>query len=61
MGWGRYDESLHQEDVGDESDADDIVDVHENDHAGTVSDETESSTDELLGQLQRIKETGESE
>lgn len=60
MGWGRYDESLHQEeDIGDEDE--DVVDVHENDHAGTVSDDTESSTDELLGQLQSIKEKKESE
>jgi len=58
MGFGSYDESEQERQNADTS-ADDTeaVNVHENDYNGSVSVESDASTDELLGQLQDIKET----
>lgn len=57
MGFGSYDESeQQQQDVGDEDDEDAAVNVHENDYDGEVTAENGGSTDELIGQLQEIKE-----
>jgi hypothetical protein len=55
MGFGSYDES-EQKDQNVDTDEDDGVAVHENDHEGEVSFETEASTDELLDKLGDIKE-----
>ena len=60
MGFGSYDESERQDqDV--ETDDDDAVDVHENDHDGEVSVEGDPSTDDLVGRLQDMKEDREDE
>ncbi|WP_254862229.1 DUF5786 family protein [Halovivax gelatinilyticus] len=60
MGFGSYDESEQQQpDVGDEDETGTTVDVHENDHDGEMSVETGASTDDLLGQLQEIKDNKE--
>jgi hypothetical protein len=56
MGFGSYDES-EQQDQNVETDDDDGVAVHENDHDGEVSFETEASTDELVDKLDDIKDT----
>ncbi|WP_336330732.1 DUF5786 family protein [Haloarcula sp. CGMCC 1.2071] len=56
MGFGSYDES-EQQDQNVETDEDDGVAVHENDHDGEVSFETEASTDELVNKLDEIKDT----
>jgi hypothetical protein len=56
MGFGSYDES-EQQDQNVETDDDDGVAVHENDHDGEVSFETEASTDELVDKLGDIKDT----
>jgi hypothetical protein len=56
MGFGSYDES-EQQDQNVETDEDDGVAVHENDHDGEVSFETEVSTDELVDKLDDIKDT----
>ncbi|EMA10284.1 death domain-associated protein [Haloarcula sp. JP-Z28] len=56
MGFGSYDES-EQQDQNVETDEDDGVAVHENDHDGEVSFETEASTDELVNKLDDIKDT----
>lgn len=57
MGFGSYDESeQQQQDVGDEDDEDAAVNVHENDYEGEMTVETGGSADDLIGQLQDIKE-----
>lgn len=62
MGFGSYDESeQQQQNVGDEEDEDAAVNVHEHEHDGDMSVETGASTDELLGQLQDIKESKKTE
>ncbi|ELY49104.1 DUF5786 family protein [Natronorubrum bangense] len=62
MGFGSYDESeQQQQNVSDEDDEDAAVNVHENDYEGEMTVETGDSTDNLIGQLQEIKENKESE
>ena len=57
MGFGSYDESEQQrQDVNNDEDEDAMVNVHENDYEGEMTVETGSSTDDLLGKLQEIKE-----
>lgn len=59
MGFGSYDESERQDqDV--EAD-DEGVNVHENEHDGDVSVESDVSTDDLLGRLQDIKDNRQDE
>ncbi|WP_240756944.1 DUF5786 family protein [Natronorubrum bangense] len=61
-GFGSYDESeQQQQNVSDEDDEDAAVNVHENDYEGEMTVETGDSTDNLIGQLQEIKENKESE
>ncbi len=62
MGFGSYDESeqKHQE-MDTEEDEDAAINVHEHDHQGTVSVESDASTDALLGQLKEIKDKEEQE
>jgi hypothetical protein len=55
MGFGSYDESEQQnQDVSDEDEAEG-VNVHENDHQGEMTFESEASADDLVDQLQDIK------
>ncbi|MWV65763.1 death domain-associated protein [Halorubrum sp. JWXQ-INN 858] len=54
MGFGSYDESEQQDQTVD-TDDDAAVNVHENDHDGDVSFESDLSTDDLVGQLQDMK------
>ncbi|ESS10783.1 MAG: hypothetical protein A07HR60_02803 [uncultured archaeon A07HR60] len=54
MGFGSYDES-EQQNQNVEADEEDGVNVHDEDHQGEVSFESDVSTDELVGQLQDIK------
>ncbi len=54
MGFGSYDES-EQQDQSVDTDDDAAVNVHENDHDGDVSFESDLSTDDLVGQLQDMK------
>jgi len=57
MGFGSYDESEQKQQTQDtEEDEDAAVNVHENAHDGTMTTETGASTDDLLGQLQDIKD-----
>ncbi|RQH00081.1 DUF5786 family protein [Natrarchaeobius oligotrophus] len=57
MGFGSYDESEQQHQTQDtEDDEDAAVNVHEHEYEGSISVETGGSTDDLLGQLQDIKE-----
>ena len=60
MGFGSYDES-EQQNQNVEADEEDGVNVHEEDHQGEVSFESDVSTDELVGQLQDIKSDGDDE
>lgn len=57
MGFGSYDESEQRNhDVEDNADESRALNVHEHAHEGTVTVESGESTEELLGQLQEIKE-----
>ncbi|MFC4451425.1 MULTISPECIES: DUF5786 family protein [Halorussus] len=58
MGFGSYDES-EQKDQENDFDEDDGVSVHENTHEGEVSFDSDASQDELLDQLNEIKNSGE--
>ena len=54
MGFGSYDES-EQRDESEEFDEDDGVQVHENDHDGAVSFDSDESNEELIDRLQDMK------
>lgn len=56
MGFGSYDESEQQQQEISDDDEDEAVNVHENDYEGEMTVETGGSADELIGQLQEIKE-----
>jgi len=56
MGFGSYDESEQQNQNVDADDDSEGVSVHENDHEGTVSFETDASTDDLIDQLGKMKD-----
>jgi len=60
MGFGSYDES-EQKDQSVEADGDEGVNVHDEDHDGEVSFESDMSTDELVGQLEAMKDDGDDE
>ncbi|WP_254271575.1 DUF5786 family protein [Haloarcula marina] len=55
MGFGSYDES-EQKDQNVDTDDDDGVAVHENDHDGEVSFDTEASTSDLVDRLGEMKD-----
>ncbi|AXR77992.1 DUF5786 family protein [Natrarchaeobaculum sulfurireducens] len=58
MGFGSYDESEQQhQNRNTEDDEDAAVNVHQNDHDGSITVESDASTDDLLGQLQEIKDS----
>lgn len=55
MGFGSYDESEQQtQEVTDDDDSEGVT-VHDNNHEGNVTFETDTSADELLDQLEDIK------
>lgn len=55
MGFGSYDES-EQQDQSNDIDEDSAVNVHENDHHGEISFDSDASQDELLDKLDEIKQ-----
>ena len=60
MGFGSYDES-EQKNQDTDIDDDEAVTVHENDHDGQVSFESEASQEELLDRLDEMKDDGDDE
>ncbi|WP_339106397.1 DUF5786 family protein [Haloterrigena salinisoli] len=56
MGFGSYDESEQQQQTADDEDDVEAVNVHENDHDGQLSFESDASTDELVSQLGSMKD-----
>ena len=58
MGFGSYDES-EQKDQSADIDEDEAVTVHETDHDGEVSFESEASQEELIGRLSEMKDDDE--
>jgi hypothetical protein len=57
MGFGSYDESEQEnQNVSGDEDTTEAVNVHENDHGGEVTFESDADTDELMDQLAAIKE-----
>jgi hypothetical protein len=54
MGFGSYDES-EQKDQNVEADESEGVNVHESEHDGEVSFETDMSTDDLVDKLDEMK------
>jgi hypothetical protein len=59
MGFGSYDES-EQQDQDVETDDDAAVNVHGNDHQGSVEFEFDESSDSLVDRLQEMKGGDES-
>ncbi|WP_317176107.1 DUF5786 family protein [Halomontanus rarus] len=59
MGFGSYDESEQQHQDTSDDDEDDVVDMNEHEHDGEMTVETGGSTDDLLGQLEEIKQQKE--
>jgi hypothetical protein len=57
MGFGSYDESEQQNQEVDTDSEEEAVNVHETDHEGDIEFETEKSTDELVDQLQQMKDS----
>lgn len=55
MGFGSYDES-EQQDQDIETDDSDGISIHDNDHEGKITFETEASTDDLVNKLAEIKD-----
>ncbi|WP_330632879.1 DUF5786 family protein [Halocatena halophila] len=56
MGFGSYDESEQQnQELNTDSDDVEGVAVHENDHDGELTFESQASTDDLVDQLKAIK------
>jgi hypothetical protein len=59
MGFGSYDESEQKDQSVDEDDDAEAVNVHEDHDTGDVSFESDKSTDELVDQLQHMKDDDE--
>jgi len=56
MGFGSYDESEQENQNADaDYDEEDAVNVHQNDHDGSVSFDTGASSGELVDRLQEMK------
>jgi hypothetical protein len=56
MGFGSYDESEQEnQEVSAVEDDAEAVDVHENDHEGELTFETDATTDELVDKLGEMK------
>ena len=58
MGFGSYDESEQKDQDVDTDDSDGVA-VHENDHDGEVSFESEAGTDNLIDKLSEMKDDTE--
>ncbi|OLZ40394.1 death domain-associated protein [Natrinema saccharevitans] len=61
MGFGSYDESEQKEQTADDDEDVEAVNVHENDHQGEMSFESDVSTDELVDQLGAMKDDEDDE
>ncbi|RQG91271.1 death domain-associated protein [Natrarchaeobius halalkaliphilus] len=59
MGFGSYDESEQNQQTASDEDDVEAVNVHENDHDGQLSFESDLSTDELVSQLGSMKDDDE--
>lgn len=60
MGFGSYDESEQQnQNVNADEDDSEGVRVHDNEHEGEITFETDASTDELVDQLGEMKDSDE--
>ena len=59
MGFGSYDESEQREQTADDEENVEAVNVHENDHDGEMSFESDLSTDELVSQLDSMRDDDE--
>lgn len=60
MGFGSYDES-EQKDQSVETDDDAAVDVHQNDHDGSVEFEFDESEESLIDRLEEMKDNADAE
>ncbi|KAA9398057.1 death domain-associated protein [Haloarcula sp. CBA1130] len=58
MGFGSYDESEQKDNDVDADDSEGVA-VHENDHDGSVSFDTEASTSDLVDKLGDMKDEDE--
>jgi hypothetical protein len=55
MGFGSYDESEQENQEAEDLDESEGINVHQNTHDGSVSFESDGSTDELLDKLEEMK------
>lgn len=55
MGFGSYDESEQQNQELNTDDDTEGINVHENDHEGELTFESQVSTDDLVGRLKTMK------
>ncbi|MFB6223738.1 MAG: DUF5786 family protein [Haloarcula sp.] len=60
MGFGSYDESEQKDNNVDTDDSDGVA-VHENDHDGSISFETEATTSDLVDKLGEMKDEDDEE
>ncbi|MDS0223207.1 DUF5786 family protein [Haloarcula sp. S1AR25-5A] len=60
MGFGSYDESEQKDNDVDTDDSEGVA-VHENDHDGSVSFETEATTSDLVDKLGDMKDEDDEE
>ncbi|GCF14715.1 hypothetical protein Harman_26500 [Haloarcula mannanilytica] len=60
MGFGSYDESEQKDNDVDADDSEGVA-VHENDHDGSVSFETEATTSDLVDKLGDMKDEDDEE
>ncbi|MFP8952641.1 DUF5786 family protein [Natrialbaceae archaeon A-arb3/5] len=61
MGFGSYDESEQNQQTSNDEDDAEAVNVHENDHHGELSFESDLSTNELVSQLDSMKDESDDE
>ncbi|SDJ79621.1 hypothetical protein SAMN05216226_109112 [Halovenus aranensis] len=59
MGFGSYDESEQENQEMNTEDNAEAVNVHESEHDGEVTFDTEASTDDLVDKLGEIKGSGD--
>ena len=61
MGFGSYDESEQQDQDIDTDDDSGGASIHDNDHEGEISYETDASTDDLVARLSEMKDDSANE
>lgn len=61
MGFGSYDESEQKNQEVDADDESEAVNVHQEDHDGEVTFDSDESTEDLVGRLQEMRDEDDEE